>query len=59
MMLVKHIVDLVTRRPKEVFEVESARMELDEVTIPTFQRVLDELAILEQMFEEKRKNASH
>lgn len=54
-MILQRIVDLVTRRPQHLVEVESSRMQLDETTVPVYERVLAELARLES----ELKNAHH
>lgn len=58
-MILQRIVDLVTRRPQHLVEVESSRMQLDETTVPVYERVLAELALLESELKHYGSHAPH
>lgn len=58
---VKTVVDIVTRRPQHLNKVETSRMELDEVSTPAFERVMQELHKLSRMARavEKQQGRPH
>lgn len=49
MELFHDFVDLLMHRPQRKLKIESSRMELDQTTVPVYQRVLDEISRLEHL----------